>query len=133
VDGVNFRMEFYDRKGEPISAVRWRRLFDDKSYQILRQEQVGEVLVSTVWLGIDHGFFSDWPMIFETMVFVPLNGDECYRYATEEDAFAGHERLVAELSLLRDAVGDVDREGEPGAGVRGQGGKQPGPDQGDEG
>ena len=67
--------------------------------------------VSTVWLGIDHNFTPYGPpLIFETMVFVeldtpvrirgrefPFDGTEQHRWATEAEAVAGHERVVADL------------------------------------
>lgn len=53
--------------------------------------------VSTVWLGLDHNFYSDGPpLIFETMVFPSNSYDELdmARYSTEAEAKAGHERMV---------------------------------------
>lgn len=49
--------------------------------------------VSTVWLGLDHGFGNAKPLIFETMVF-DRHGHDVYqaRYSTEEEARIGHER-----------------------------------------
>jgi hypothetical protein len=100
-------MRYYNRAGEPISYVQWRRLFEDKRYQVVRQTEVGEVMVSTVWLGMDHGWGEEHgPIIFETMIF-GLEGDqdaEQYRYADEETALVDHEHLVQQLQLLRRAV-----------------------------
>jgi hypothetical protein len=59
--------------------------------------------VSTVFLGIDHGFGAGPPILFETMVFAnPTKpGDmpddrEMNRYATWDEAEAGHAEMVAE-------------------------------------
>jgi hypothetical protein len=52
---------------------------------------------STVWLGIDHSFgLGDRPLIFETMVFGWRMGSDfdMDRYATEEEAKAGHYKMV---------------------------------------
>jgi len=51
--------------------------------------------VSTVFLGIDHGFGST-PMWFETMVFGPegAQSDMQWRYTTWEEALLGHEVAV---------------------------------------
>jgi hypothetical protein len=54
--------------------------------------------VSTVFLGLDHNFTGVGPpILFETMVF-PKYGDmnerACERYATWDEAVAGHERMV---------------------------------------
>ena len=51
--------------------------------------------VSTVFLGMDHGFGGK-PLIFETMVFsknVAMDGD-MDRYSTEEEAKTGHDKMV---------------------------------------
>lgn len=57
--------------------------------------QVGEQWVSTVWLGLDHGFGGGPSLIFETLVF-PLQ-ERMERYATKAEAEEGHARIVAEL------------------------------------
>lgn len=103
---------WFDAEGKPITARQWATLLRNKRYKILAQTPVTEdVLVSTVWLGLDYGFMeSDAPLIFETMVFVrsdtprmvwghviERDGTECYRWSTRELALAGHMRIVAEL------------------------------------
>ncbi|MCF8605126.1 hypothetical protein L5I01_17365 [Gordonia sp. HY442] len=68
---------------------------------------VGEVRVSTVWMGIDHNMTGVGPpLIFETMLFVNDDEDEgdyrhnaLVRYATEEEALRGH---LAAVDALRD-------------------------------
>jgi hypothetical protein len=57
--------------------------------------------LSTVYLGIDHGFRGP-PVLFETMLFASkgpeIDDDLCKRYHTVEEARAGHERIVKELT-----------------------------------
>ena len=65
---------------------------------------MGVYWISTVWLGLDHNYFQNGPpLIFETMVFAnPETDEEGYgltefdvlRYATEEEAIAGHNAMV---------------------------------------
>jgi hypothetical protein len=88
----------YDRSGQPIDFERWVMLFSDARYQVLRQTDVGNVTVSTVWLGADMSIERE-PLIFETMVF-GVGREECYRYTEETLALAHHDKLVAELRLL---------------------------------
>ena len=104
---------YYDRQGQPIEMMDWAQRFEDRDYQSVAKHWIRGWMVSTVWLGIDHGFgYSEAPVIFETMVFPP--GDEagesgtaseeyCERYATEESAQAGHDRA---LSWVREKLGD---------------------------
>jgi len=91
---------YYDRQGNPLTMEEWVQLHSgDKT---VAKTQVGEYLVSTVWLGLDHSFSgAGAPLIFETMVFDQTPGtprkwsDELLeRYPTEAAALAGHDQVV---------------------------------------
>ncbi len=57
------------------------------------------VWVSTVFLGIDHAFTDKVPpILFETLVFGGDLGGEIERYATWEEAEAGHNAMVARVT-----------------------------------
>lgn len=105
---------YFDRQGKPMTMDEWARRHADRDYMIVAQHWVRGWMVSTVWLGIDHGHgFSKLPVIFETMVFPP--GDETRddegimseqyqeRYSTEQAAQAGHDRALA---WVREKLGD---------------------------
>lgn len=92
-------MTYYNRQGDLISADEWGKLFSDKSYKIIKKTTLPDgTLVSTVWLGMEHGYGPTGPIIFETMVFDRPGADEGdeeqYRYATEEEALKHHHELV---------------------------------------
>ena len=83
---------YYNRQGDQINVLEWGKLFEDKSYQVIKQNYVGDYFVSTVWVGLSYSF--ELPAdIFETMIFKShedvLNYQE--RYNTEEDALRGHD------------------------------------------
>jgi hypothetical protein len=59
----------------------------------VKQSYIGEVLVSTTFLGLDHSFGGSVPILFETLVFGGRLDGEMERYATYEEAEAGHERM----------------------------------------
>jgi hypothetical protein len=89
----------------------WGQLHSDPVYKRVAENYVGPLWVSTVWLGLDHGWGDGPPVIFETMVFKTegadnINWDEdiCERYSTEEEALAGHERIVASLQYVIEEV-----------------------------
>jgi hypothetical protein len=89
----------YDRDGRPLHDVfEWTRLHDDLAYVHVRATAIGEIEVSTVWLGIDHNWTGHGPpIIFESMVFGgPLDGC-AWRYATLAEAEAGHDEVVAQV------------------------------------
>lgn len=73
-------------------GFNWETRFDLKT-------QVGDYLVSTVDLGINHSF-DDIPLYYETMIFKKVNGKidytdlYCERYTTEEQARTGHEKAI---------------------------------------
>lgn len=85
---------YYDRKGEPISMDRWVELSVSEYKRIDSTELPGDVLVSTVWLGLNHSWLGGPPLIFETMVFGGRLHGEMDRYATEAEAQAGHVVMV---------------------------------------
>ena len=95
---------YYDREGKPLELFAWASLFEDIPYKRIAKDVLPDgTEVSTVWLGLDHNFgFGGPPLIFETMVFAATEdgslGDELAteRYATEEQAKAGHEAMVRE-------------------------------------
>ncbi len=69
--------------------------FFEKRDRIVKQEKVGEVRISTVFLGIDHGFLDDGaPLVFETMVFGGEHDDLTERYHTWAEAEEGHKATV---------------------------------------
>lgn len=64
------------------------------------RDTIGNTLISTVFLNIDHGHSGTVPLVFETMVF-PEDGsdEECERYATYEEALAGHQSMLAKWRI----------------------------------
>ncbi len=101
-------INFYDRVGESIDQWQWVELFENFDYQRVENTEVGPYRVATNWMGFDLSIWGDGPpLIFETMVFAtgtPYDLD-CRRYATEDEARAGHDELVL---LLRATVQDAD-------------------------
>lgn len=99
-------MDCFDRHGRPISLAECARLLADEAYRRVASTTVGPYLVSTVWLGVDHGHGAPGgPVAFETMVFaadttIGTVGEavvdlDCRRYRTEAEARAGHDETVA--------------------------------------
>ena len=56
---------YYDRQGRTVDMMTWARAFEAGNR--VACTEVGEVTVSTVWLGIDHRFGVGPPLIFETI------------------------------------------------------------------
>lgn len=55
------------------------------------------VRVSTVFLGLDHGYGGGLPILFETMVFGGKLDENQWRYSTYQEAVEGHARVLREV------------------------------------
>jgi len=80
--------------------ARIQRLdYHEHIWKRVEQTWVGPYRVSTVFLGIDHNFFGEPPLLFETMVFLRDNGRELdtARYASWNQAVEGHHVMVKEV------------------------------------
>jgi hypothetical protein len=72
--------------------LAWAKRFGTADRRVEKTEVDG-VEISTVFLGVDHGFCGTLSL-FETMVFGgPLDGEQA-RYATWEGAELGHAAMV---------------------------------------
>lgn len=101
-------LPYYNRQGKKITQDEWLRLRQEFSYIVVKKTPVGPYEVSTVWLGIDHGFYRGRMLIFETMIFVREPGpdgmrdslDYQARYTTEQEAEAGHGYAVERVKTM---------------------------------
>jgi hypothetical protein len=97
-------IEYYSRDGSPMSRDEWAAAmasdFDDT--RRVAKDTVGDVEVSTVWLGLNHQYGDGPPLIFETMVFGGELDGEQWRDATEAEAYETHKHAVG---LVRESVG----------------------------
>lgn len=83
-----------------MTTLEWAAKFEDHEYRRIAVAKLGlrseqQIDISTVWLGIDHGWGNGRPVIFETMIF-GFDDDFEYqeRYCTEAEAVEGHARAV---------------------------------------
>jgi hypothetical protein len=80
--------------------IRWAERWGSLDRRLAHDTVAPGLTVSTVFLGIDHQWGSGPPLIFETMVFHDGDGEDCFRYATWDDAMAGHRATVARLKAI---------------------------------
>lgn len=101
----------FDKEGRPISLRVWTMLRAiGPLYVRVDGTRVGDVWVSTVWLGIDYGDRH----IFETLCFDHEGsmGDTMVRYSTLNEAQKGHMLVVKEMAaggLEPPTLGSSDR------------------------
>lgn len=85
---------------EAKSTMQWAEWFEKATKdgtRVVKQSHLpNNVMVSTVFLGIDHNFLSKGdPILFETMIFG--GGNEFQeRYSTWDEAEEGHNRVLHE-------------------------------------
>lgn len=83
------------------NILEWGRMMESKD-RIVAQEHIGNAFISTVFLGVDHGWGPcSEGLVFETMVFDSPDGDDrTTRYRTWDEAEAGHKKMVEEIKAL---------------------------------
>lgn len=96
----------------PATVLEWARYFEDFQRRRVAETETELFVVSTVFLGLDHRHFGEGPpIVFETMVFerereiieiwgrlISVRPDvEGWRYASWDDAVAGHDATVSRL------------------------------------
>lgn len=94
-----------DKKVIPVeSFMVWEEWFETAD-RIVKQETLSDgKWISTVFLGINHGFYIGEPLWFETMVF-PKKNDfldlDIERYTTWEEAEEGHKRMIKKWAIKK--------------------------------
>jgi hypothetical protein len=90
----------YRRDGTPIaSPLEWSFLHSNLAYVHVRWTVVGDVEVSTVWIGVPQaGSTRERPLIFETMIFGGELDEHAWRYSSEAEAERGHDDVVELVS-----------------------------------
>lgn len=87
-----------DEQGRPVALPdvdEWAKWFKAADRR-LAETYVGSVLISTVFLGLDHNSGSHGPpILWETMVFGGEHDGYGERYATAKEAQEGHARATA--------------------------------------
>lgn len=109
--------DYYDRRGRAITQSESFRLRENPEYKRVAETTLPNGWwVSTVWLTIDHRWDeTGQPIIFETMVFESSESATeadhpvgTTRYCTEDEALAGHLRIVMQLQA-EIAAGTINR------------------------
>lgn len=82
-----------DHSTAPCDLWTWAEEFESRDREVAF-DRVGDIYVSTVFLGLDHAFGDGEPLLFETMIFGGPLDEYTRRYATWEQAEEGHRATV---------------------------------------
>lgn len=103
--------------GEPVlepDLIKWAKWYETRDRVLAQTNTKTGMMVSTVFLGLDHSFGAGEPILWETLVF---KGDEHpeydqstrwrdvdgRRYASRDAALKGHEEFVEKHGGRKDA------------------------------
>jgi len=75
-----------------IEYIKWEIKYPDR--KTVKQQHIGDVYISTVFLGLNHGYNGKKPILWETMIFGGKHDQYQVRYASYDDAVKGHEIAV---------------------------------------
>ena len=77
--------------------MAWAQWFEVAD-RIVQRDIVGDVAVSTVFLGMDHSFGQGAPVLWETMIFGGQHDHYQERYSPLAAARAGHAKALARIT-----------------------------------
>lgn len=88
------------REAVPASLQEWAQWYETarEDRRVARTELADGVIVSTVFLGLNHAWDDGPPLLFETLVFNGPHDGDMERCSTWEQAEAQHAAMVARLS-----------------------------------
>lgn len=90
----------YDRYGRQLAVMEYvERICSDPDYSVIARDVVGDVEISTVWLGRP-----DLECSFETMAKIQGEEPAFYRYGNETEATWGHQHLVEDVCPASDRL-----------------------------
>ncbi len=97
-----------DKVAIPVNLMNWVKWFETADRIVAKDEFEG-VVVSTVFLGIDHNWGEGDPLLYETMVFTDIEGGGYMnRYFIWDEAVAGHNKIV---DLMRRKLAESKKDG----------------------
>ena len=86
-----------DENNKPVKSTivdcsKW--LEENPERKAVKQEHIGDIFISTVFLGLDHAWDSNVPVLWETMIFRGEHDQYMDRYTSYEDALEGHQTAL---------------------------------------
>jgi hypothetical protein len=100
-----------DENNNPVlepDLLKWAEWFETSGdKRTVEVTSIGDILVSTVFLSIDHSFGIEEPVLYETKCFQEGDNSQMVeledfsnRYYTREEALTGHHEAVATIRKM---------------------------------
>ena len=93
-----------DENDNPVlepNLMKWAVWFEEADTSLKKDRVSDDISVSTVFLGLDHSFGQDPPLLFKTVVFGGGADQEQVRYSTWDEAAAGHKEMVERIKAKK--------------------------------
>jgi hypothetical protein len=91
-----------------VDIHTWARFFENIDNRRIGEDVIGNVRVSTVFLGLNHNMrMTGDPVLFETMIIGgPLDSSQ-WRYTSYTDAEAGHQEAVTQARIANAKIKSI--------------------------
>ncbi len=86
-----------NHKVKEVDMMVWAKFIENPADRIVKQENIGKIRISTVFLGLDHNFGEGEPLLFETMIFGGKHDQYQDRCSTWEQAVEMHKKALITL------------------------------------
>lgn len=78
------------------NLIEWAVMFQSQN-RTVQVTKVRDIIVSTIFLGIDYSFGEGEPILFETMIFGGEHDQSQWRYSTWDEAKKGHFEAIKQI------------------------------------
>jgi hypothetical protein len=94
------KSRWYKLDGDVLVSIKAEEVEWSNRWQL--RDAVGDAVVSTVFIALDHAFGDGPPVLFETLIFGGPLADEGERYCTKAEAEAGHAKWIQRVKEAGD-------------------------------
>lgn len=96
---LEFQMYFIlkDKEVVPVKDVIEWATQHEKVNKVIKQTDIRNYFISTIFLGINYNLFGDKPVVFETMIFKDEKSFCVKRWSTYQEAEDGHEEACEKV------------------------------------
>jgi hypothetical protein len=94
------KSRWYKLDGDVLVSIKAEEVEWSNRWQL--RDAVGDAVVSTVFIALDHAFGNGPPVLFETLIFGGPLADEGERYCTKAEAEAGHAKWIQRVKEAGD-------------------------------
>ena len=90
---MNKKYILKNKEAIAVDTATWARWFEKADLHVA-EDEIGDVRISTVFLGLDYQRHNGPPLIFATFVFGGNFDGKRERYSTWKEAIIGHKKMV---------------------------------------